>query len=452
MITDAQTALQKDATMYQDSAIPTIFQNDFSSIHSSSAMNLNTLQKRVDARENFDIVLYELARRLHRHLDIDTVLADVVHSSCTIFEAQAACAVVLCSQGLPARWQASHAHLQPSDPRVIAALNAGPEMRAIQEKQPLVVDGTRSGADEAPALLSGRSLVVVPMYTADDMVGVLTLSYEKPQVLDARLTTLLSDTGEIMAQALRNAYLHTRLNINATSHENGRFRLVHDIRSPLMAVSASLDIIKRALSLQPLDDELQHLVAEAITSGKNSLTNVLALADDILDVRKLRIGRETLEYESVALELLYSDVFDTLHHLAVQRHVMLRYTVHPRVLHIPGDRHFLQRMMTNLVSNALRFTASGSTVSMHAYPAPGDEYVILAVEDMGPGVPPEDRKRIFQPFEQGKGESNRGTGLGLAICQEVAHAHGGRIWVEDNEPRGSRFCVMLPSQELAEAD
>jgi signal transduction histidine kinase len=131
---------------------------------------------------------------------------------------------------------------------------------------------------------------------------------------------------------------------------------------------------------------------------------------------------------------------------------MLRYNVHPRVLHIPGDRHFLQRMMINLVSNALRFTASGSTVSMRAYPAPGDEYVILAVEDMGPGVPPEDRKRIFQPFEQGKGESSRGTGLGLAICQEVAHAHGGRIWVEDNEPRGSRFCVMLPAHPLDEAD
>jgi two-component system sensor histidine kinase KdpD len=112
-----------------------------------------------------------------------------------------------------------------------------------------------------------------------------------------------------------------------------------------------------------------------------------------------------------------------------------------------ADTYLLRRSLVNLVANALRFSPEGSTITLESYMAPDDDGIILVVEDMGPGVAPADRKRIFLPFTQAKGEEHRGTGLGLAFCREVALIHGGYIWVEDRKGGGSRFCMFLPTQQ-----
>jgi signal transduction histidine kinase len=174
---------------------------------------------------------------------------------------------------------------------------------------------------------------------------------------------------------------------------------------------------------------------------------VIELTNNLLDTKRLQIGQESLEYQSVAIELIFGEVSDMLKDMSVQRRVMIRYQVTPRTLHVPGDEQFLRRMLVNLTSNALRFTPEGGVVTLRAYKVPASNSVMLAVEDTGPGIAPEDRERIFQPFVQGRGEGRRGTGLGLTICREIARAHNGRIWVEDQVGGGSRFCILLPARQ-----
>jgi signal transduction histidine kinase len=210
---------------------------------------------------------------------------------------------------------------------------------------------------------------------------------------------------------------------------------------------ASIEVIKRALKLQPPHESVHDIVQESIESGQRGLKAVIDLTADLLDTKKLQIGQRELEYQPISLELLFDEVSKTLQGLALQRRIMMRYHVSPRVLSVPGDTHLVRRMMINLAANALRFTPEGGAVTLNAYETSGGKSVMITVEDTGPGVDQTDRERIFQPYVQGGGEEQRGTGLGLAICREVALAHDGSIWVESRTGGGSRFCVMLPSSK-----
>jgi signal transduction histidine kinase len=175
---------------------------------------------------------------------------------------------------------------------------------------------------------------------------------------------------------------------------------------------------------------------------------VLTLSNDLLDSRRLQIGQAPLNYETIELEFLFEDISKMLQSLAMQRHVILRRNVQPRTLRLNGDNSLLSRMLVNLASNALRFSPEGGIVTLHASEMADEQGILLVVEDGGPGVPAEDRERIFEPFAQGQGETRRGSGLGLTVAREVAQAHQGRIWVEERPGGGSRFCVLLPPSSL----
>lgn len=110
-----------------------------------------------------------------------------------------------------------------------------------------------------------------------------------------------------------------------------------------------------------------------------------------------------------------------------------------------GDRDAMTRVLENLIDNALRFSPPDACVRV-AVEARG-EHVLLSVLDEGPGIPDAEKRTVFHRFHQtraGRAAPSRGVGLGLAICTQVVLAHGGRIWVEDNVPRGSAFRVLLP--------
>lgn len=110
-----------------------------------------------------------------------------------------------------------------------------------------------------------------------------------------------------------------------------------------------------------------------------------------------------------------------------------------------GDRDAMTRVLENLIDNALRFSPAGACVSVAVEPR--GEHVLLSVLDEGPGIPDAEKRAVFHRFHQtaaGRAAASRGVGLGLAICAQVVEAHGGRIWVEDNVPRGSVFRVLLP--------
>ena len=104
------------------------------------------------------------------------------------------------------------------------------------------------------------------------------------------------------------------------------------------------------------------------------------------------------------------------------------------------------RVIVNLLHNAVKFTPAGGSIRLEAEPAGED--VLLRVSDSGPGVPPAERRRIFERFYKAdRARANGGTGLGLAIARHIVEGHGGRIWVESAPGGGAQFCFTLPRAE-----
>ena len=264
------------------------------------------------------------------------------------------------------------------------------------------------------------------------------------QPLDDWLTLLqeiVSLSTELETRNEQLEKLNTQLHKSEQQRKHVTSLLIHDIRSPLVATSASLEIVQRGLEMSPMPS----FVAEAVAAGLRSLRTVVDLTNDVMDIKKLESGHNPTTFELINFETFCTEIISNFQALSIRQRITLRSNVVPANLAGTGDQRLLRRVVLNLLSNALRFTPAGETITIQVWRR-DDQAIMLVVADRGPGVAPADREHIFEPFVQADGEKNRGFGLGLAFCREVINAHGGTIWVEDNPGGGSRFCISLPQQ------
>jgi signal transduction histidine kinase len=223
--------------------------------------------------------------------------------------------------------------------------------------------------------------------------------------------------------------------------------IVHDMRSPLTAVTSGLKLLK---DLVPPDSSIRPAVESTADASQRALRKLLNRVDSLLDISKLESGQLTLEIGAVGLAGLVDNVCVELSPLAHELEVTLVAQIADTVplLLLDGDK--IERVLLNLVDNALKFSPNNSSVMICAY-EPGtheapETFVRVDVIDSGPGVPDEHKTRLFDRFAQIEGQQGRrrGTGLGLAFCRLAVHAHGGHIWIEDNPIGGTIFAFTLP--------
>jgi signal transduction histidine kinase len=207
----------------------------------------------------------------------------------------------------------------------------------------------------------------------------------------------------------------------------------HELRTPLTAIRGHVAALSEGLVE---DEEARAVSLETIAEETERLSR---LVGDVLDLAKLDARRFTLRQEEVDMEHLVERAYTTFHEEARRRGIDYRSELHARpVLTTDGDR--VLQIITNLLSNAFRWTPDGGRVELGLTQANGR--VAVSVADSGPGITLEERERIFRPFWSRDG---RGTGLGLAIANELAQALGGRIDLETEVGRGSTFELVLPS-------
>ena len=219
----------------------------------------------------------------------------------------------------------------------------------------------------------------------------------------------------------------------------------HEIRTPMNAITGMLEL---TLAQNQLPDE-QRL--QLVTAHRSAL-GLLALIDDILDLSKLEAGKFSVHPAPASLPALVDDTLLIFGPVAAQKGLPLTSGVSAALapLHLVDALRFRQ-ILANLVSNAVRFTDSGTVhVRLDAQaPDDGVQHVVLTVSDTGIGIPFQAQARLFQPFEQVHGCARThagGTGLGLAICRRLATAMGGRITLTSQPGRGTRVVVSLPLQ------
>jgi two-component system sensor histidine kinase VicK len=224
----------------------------------------------------------------------------------------------------------------------------------------------------------------------------------------------------------------------------------HELRTPLTSLRASLGLIQSgALDKRP--EKQQQMVEMAI----GNCDRLSRLVNDILDFdgaekRRLPLSREPVE----AIDLLRRAA-DVAHVAATQARMEFR--IEAKASPAFADSERVMRVLNELVTNAIKFSPPGTTVTLSAQDsvgsgpgggASGAKMVCFSVADQGRGIAPEKLERIFEPFQQGDASDSRalgGTGLGLALCRSIVEQHGGRIWAESEVGKGSRFLFTLPA-------
>jgi len=214
--------------------------------------------------------------------------------------------------------------------------------------------------------------------------------------------------------------------------------VVHDLRSPLAAISACLEVIK-------WDAEEQHRreLAADVETALHATRTIIRMVNSVLDVSKMEGTEMHLQLAPSDMAAVARETVDELESLVGARRLVRDWPDDPVMALV--DRDVVARVMQNLLGNALKFTPAAGviTVSVEA----NDEMVRVAVSDTGPGIPREYRERVFEKFGQVEALS-RGqkfsTGLGLTFCRLAVEAHGGRIGVESEVGHGSTFWFVLP--------
>ena len=216
--------------------------------------------------------------------------------------------------------------------------------------------------------------------------------------------------------------------------------IVHDLKTPLTAVLATLEMT--------IDGDFGAVTEQqrrALADAEGKAEDLLALIEDLLEIARIEEGMIVLQPTPIAPAALLTEIVHEWSLRFQQERATVSMDVSDDAPVFEADKPLLKRVMSNLVGNALAHTPHAVTLSLHAR-KDGDG-VLFTVADDGPGIPPEYHEVIFRKFEQVKAPTVprvRSSGLGLAFCKLVADAHGGRIWVQSAEGRGSAFHLTLP--------
>lgn len=228
----------------------------------------------------------------------------------------------------------------------------------------------------------------------------------------------------------------------------------HDLRLPLSTIQGTLEMADAGM-LGQLNERGERLIKAAERNG----VRMIGLINDLLDIEKIKSGTMVLTSEIVELQEVFNTV--KLNVAALTEEGKIHFESPPTNLAVVADKEKLNRVIFNLVSNAIKFSPPDSRLILAASVSQQEEWkkessqkesakpmIEITVTDQGPGIPPDMVSTIFERFQQvsdSTHNSKGGTGLGLTICKEIVNLHGGQIWVTNGKEKGSVFHFTLPS-------
>ena len=281
---------------------------------------------------------------------------------------------------------------------------------------------------------------------------VLTRSAQQISEGDLSVRVPVHGTDEIAQLSIAFNEMASRLEKSAEKEkalENARRNLVawasHDLRTPLTSLRVMID----ALADKMVTDQAN--VDRYLQQSQNEISRMSKLIDDLFELAQLDAGYLDLNKEKIDLSDLISDTLESFAARAESLSLILKGRVEPDVQLVWADPEKLTRILDNLLSNALRYTPPGGTITLSARKRRKDTVVL--VEDTGSGIDPEHIPQIFDPFYREEKSRMRddsgqaGVGLGLAIAKGLIEAHGGNIWVDSEPGVGTEFGFTLPGRD-----
>jgi signal transduction histidine kinase len=281
-----------------------------------------------------------------------------------------------------------------------------------------------------------RSMMIVPLVSRGQTLGVVTVIAPEGRVCAREDVALASELARHGSLAIDNARLYLESQQAVHAREEVLAIVSHDLRNPLNAVMLAAELMKFSDSMPP--QELEQLETIELSAQR-----MRRLIEDLLDVTRLEGGKQ-LPVEPAPLEVkpLLQEIYELFKTQAASSSIALRYDVDDDVPPVYADHHRITQVLSNLVGNSMKFTPAEGKINCRA--TRGDDQVIFAVSDTGPGIPQKNLKDIFNPYWQAKRTARLGAGLGLPIAKGIVEAHGGRIWAESEPGKGTTFYFTLP--------
>ncbi|MCS7206985.1 MAG: ATP-binding protein [Dehalococcoidia bacterium] len=219
----------------------------------------------------------------------------------------------------------------------------------------------------------------------------------------------------------------------------------HDLRTPLASIKTAISALRTAPALEPA------ATAELFQAIDEETERLVRMVNDLLDLSRLEAGALPMEPEECGLGDIVQQAVREVERSGLTQGRTLQVDIPPTLPSLWADVSHIQRVVVNLLVNALAHTPASSPVRLSAYHDDRRNEVVVCVADQGPGIPPEDLPHLFERFYRSPHKSGRGygIGLGLAICKALVELHGGRIWAESALGQGSTFYFALP---LAKTD
>jgi signal transduction histidine kinase len=292
-----------------------------------------------------------------------------------------------------------------------------------------------------------RRLLGVPMMRDGVPVGVLTVTWQEPGVVPEKFIRVLETFADQAVIAVENVRLFneiqdkSRLLETANRHKSEFLaNMSHELRTPLNAIIGFSEVMLTGMT-GTLPDKQKEFIGDIRDSGKH----LLSLINDILDLSKIEAGRMELDIARFDVRYAMDNAMTLVRGRAERHRIQLETEIAPEVEEYEGDERKFKQIVLNLLTNAVKFTPEGGTVTLAAGRMNGS--YVFSVTDTGIGIAPEDHDRIFEEFRQVGSDYDRkaeGTGLGLTLTRRLVELHGGAIRVESAPGKGSVFTFNLP--------
>ena len=280
----------------------------------------------------------------------------------------------------------------------------------------------------------------------EESIGVLALFSKRPitQSEDFLLDGIGVSAAFIVQEAVASEEMIRARAIKGSSEIKSKFvsMVSHELRSPMAAIKEGVNLVFEGL-VGDINEEQKDL----LDTVKRNADRLGRLINNVLDLQKIGFGRMDLDMQENDINETVREVCKSMSVLASEKGLDLTFDMDDSIPKSRFDRDRIIQVVTNLISNAIKFTEKGGITVTTENRAP---VVRVVVKDTGPGIASSDLVRIFEPFEQIshlKGKKKIGTGLGLAISREIVVAHGGKIGLESEEGKGSSFNFILPIKE-----
>ena len=280
--------------------------------------------------------------------------------------------------------------------------------------------------DELKKVFDGIKEVEIDMSSGDNKKFIKAISDEVATakgVCIGKVRVIRDITLEKEIEAMKERFLHS---------------ITHDLKNPLAAIVGMSDLLKMLRGDNINDAEKKYF--EVLRSEADRLTGMI---NDILNLAKLEAGKMDLDKKEFDFSEMLDKIKNTFTAQAQQSGIEIKTDLPAEPVKLNADSKLLTRVVINLLGNSLKYTPRKGIITLKVRRANGE--VEAAIIDTGEGIPQEMCEKIFDRFQQIKGQSKGGTGIGLNVSKEIVEAHGGRIWAESEIGKGSEFKFTIPS-------